>query len=424
MSNEIKTFCDLLKNHIHAHFKETLRPAKDKLAFPFIVPGSQQYSMELWDWDSWLTNIAIAQVAADTDSPALASELLPHERGCIRNFITISQNACKWLGWMPFVVGPAGAEMPQQPFTAGVHKPCIAQHAAFLVRRDNGNIDWLREIDGLYSLQALLNYYKTHRHDTKTGLFFGDSTGVDDDPTVHGRPQFSTAPVFLNMMIVKEMEALIYLLECARMDEVVQGWKKDLSDLRDAIQRECWDERDGYFYSVDINLHHPEPGSWEHAGSKRHWEGLIQRIGVWTGFSGLWAGVATQEQAERIVKEHYRNEKTFNCQAGIRTLSKMEKMYRIRASGNPSTWLGPVWGISNYLVWRGLVRYGFTDDAQQLCDRHIMCLGKGLQAHGQLFEYYQPSNGEPLLNPGFQNWNQLVLNMIAWREGRTVVEEF
>jgi putative isomerase len=41
-----------------------------------------------------------------------------------------------------------------------------------------------------------------------------------------------------------------------------------------------------------------------------------------------------------------------------------------------------------------------------------------------MHEYYQPDGAEPILNPGFQNWNHLVLNMIAWFEGREAVTEF
>ena len=44
--------------------------------------------------------------------------------------------------------------------------------------------------------------------------------------------------------------------------------------------------------------------------------------------------------------------------AGIRTLAPLEKMYNVRASGNPSSWQGPVWINVNYLVFRGLVKYG------------------------------------------------------------------
>ena len=43
---------------------------------------------------------------------------------------------------------------------------------------------------------------------------------------------------------------------------------------------------------------------------------------------------------------------------------------------------------------------------------------------GEMHEYYHPDTGEPIMNPGFQNWNLLAINMQAWLEGRDVVEEF
>ena len=62
-----------------------------------------------------------------------------------------------------------------------------------------------------------------------------------------------------------------------------------------------------------------------HSGYPHDYDCLIQRIEVWSGFLALQAGIATPEQAERIVKEHYSNPKTFNSPSGVRTLSKMEK---------------------------------------------------------------------------------------------------
>jgi len=175
---------------------------------------------------------------------------------------------------------------------------------------------------------------------------------------------------------------------------------------------------------VDLNLRPVEKDNWLHAGQPRDWNCLIQRIGVWSGFMGLWSGVATEEMAQRVVEEHYRNEKTFCAPYGVRTLSKMEKMYNLRGSSNPSSWLGPVWGISNYLTFRGMVKYGFEKDAKDLCEKTVRLFGEDLERNGVLHEYYQPENGMGILNPGFQNWNYLVLNMIAWLEGRDVVWEY
>ena len=145
---------------------------------------------------------------------------------------------------------------------------------------------------------------------------------------------------------------------------------------------------------------------------------------MWSGFLAMWAGIATDEQAKRMVAEHYRNEKTFHAPWGVRTLSKLEKMYNVRAMGNPSSWLGPIWGVSNYLTFRGLVRYGFSEDATALAEKTVRLFGRDFERTGALHEYYLPENGEPVLNKGFQNWNYLVLNMLNWLEKGAAVEEF
>jgi putative isomerase len=76
------------------------------------------------------------------------------------------------------------------------------------------------------------------------------------------------------------------------------------------------------------------------------------------------------------------------------------------------------------MVFKGLVKYGYTKEASELADKTINLFGKDFATSGALHEYYEPETGEPLLNKGFQNWNYLVANMIAWKEKRKVVEEF
>lgn len=175
-----------------------------------------------------------------------------------------------------------------------------------------------------------------------------------------------------------------YLAGRLDLQELADEYARNADDLKAAVQEHCWDERDGFFYSVDLNL---RPVSTEkepyHGGAPRTWDCLIQRIGVWSGFLAMWADIATPEQAERMVREHFSDERTFNAPYGVRTLSKMEKMYSLKASGNPSTWLGPIWGVSNYLTWRGLVKYGFKEEAQEPGIEDHRPVRAGLRTHGR-----------------------------------------
>lgn len=83
-----------------------------------------------------------------------------------------------------------------------------------------------------------------------------------------------------------------------------------------------------------------------------------------------------------------------------------------------------MWGISNYLTFRRLLRYGYEAKARELCEKTIRLFGRDLLRFGVMHEFYSSDDGEPVINPGFQNWNILVLNMICLYEGKKYIEEF
>jgi putative isomerase len=423
MSKTAEAYFDIIRDHLASDYLGMYREAGEEIKYPFLTPGSEQYDDVLWDWDSWWSNIALRQILRNVDEADEYKKALPYERGCVQNFL----NWGGMQGWIPIVAGRGGGEIPEKYLTTNMHKPCLAQHAAFLVQQDGGDAEWLRE--QFYFLQTFVNCYRNHHHDKATGLYFwqnDNAIGVDNDPCTFYRPDRSSGSIYLNTMMYRELLALVYLCKRLGFEEIAEQYSEDASRLKSAIQEHCWDEWLGFYYSVDLNLKPIEnfQGFERHNGQPRDWDCLIQRIGVWSGFMALWAGVATAEQAERMAKEHYRDPRTFGSDYGVRTLSKMEKMYNVRASGNPSSWLGPIWGISNYMTFRGFVRYGLDDDARDLAEKTVKLFGRDLERFGALHEYYQPENGEPILNRGFQNWNYLVLNMIEWLEGGEPVEEF
>lgn len=391
------------------NYRKMFREPEGRLKYKFIVPGSC-YDNCLWDWDSWLTDIALHQFV-DTD-------ISEYEKGCVLNFLEHTDAQ----GRIPIVILP-DRTMPD--FTdekpTNIHKPCLAQHAAFIVKNNGNDIEWLRPyFDRL--LRFVKFYYENCRH--KNGLYFwidDFAIGVDNDPCTFYRPEKSSASIFLNCLMYRELEAVCFLGDQLGMD--ILFYRNEAENLKNAVQTHCFDEKDGLYYSVDLNLLPIDKDSFLHAGAPRHWDCLIQRIGCWSGFLAMWSGIATKEQADRMVKENLLDEKAFWAPYGIRTLSKYEKMYTVMPSDNPSCWLGPIWGISNYLVFRGLVQYGYQKEATELAKKTLSMFGEDLRTDGLLHEYYDPETGKPVINPGFQNWNLLSINMGAWLQGEAAVTE-
>jgi putative isomerase len=434
-AENVQKYKEICRREIHQVMKGMYRPAGGALKYPFLAPGSNQYLDMLWDWDSWLSDVALRQILLECGTEKDRNEALTYERGCVLNALSYGGMD----GWIPIWIerdAPSREEMlkSRNPWKCNMHKPTLAQHAAFIVQQSGGDAEWLR--DDFYTLQAFVcKYLNFHRHKA-TDLFYwetDEAIGVDNDPSTFYRPHESSGSIFLNAMMYKELMAMSYLATCLQMDEIARQFSSEAERVKLAVQRHCWDPRDGFYYSVDLNLlpvEKPEmeglePGKlYLHVGQPRTYDCLIQRFSVWSGFLAMWAGIATPEQAQRMVENYYRDEASFNAPAGVRTLSPLEKMYDVRASGNPSSWQGPVWINANYLVFRGLVNYGFLEDARELAEKTILLLGRDYERFGALHEYYLPENGEPVLNKGFQNWNLLVLNMAAWLDGKEFVCEF
>ena len=431
---ELARYETLCREHIYADYKQMYRDGGEgAFVYPYITPGSKSYSNVLWDWDSWLSDVALRQILEDVGTSEDKAEALRYEQGCILNYLHYTSQED---GYMPMVIdGATDPDLirPADIYSTNMHKPVIAQHAAMLVRENGGDASWLAE--GYPRMQAFIGNYMTHHKDTATGLLYWQddlAIGVDNDPSTFFRPDASSASIYLNCLMYRELLAMQYLAERLGKDDAAQEYSLLAEGLKTAVRTWCWDEKDGFYYSVDLNL---RPVTLEpeiifghsmilHEGAPRDYPCLIQRLGVWSGFMAMWAGIATPEQAERMVRENLLDERTFCAPYGVRTLSRQEKMYSMAATHNPSNWRGPIWGISNYLTFRGLVRYGYDREARDLASKTVSLFGRDLQAEGALHEYYNPDTGEPIINKGFQNWNYLVLNMINWLDGKSFIEEF
>ncbi|MBN1415752.1 MAG: glycoside hydrolase family 37 [Bacteroidales bacterium] len=431
----IEKYKQICRKYIYKEMKGMYREPGKALRFPFLAPGSNQYLDMLWDWDSWLSNVALRQILLENGNEKDSQEALKYEQGCVLNSLSYGGMD----GWIPIWIerdSPGREEMlnVRNPWKSNMHKPTLAQHAAFIVKNMNGDAEWLR--DDFYALQAFVSkYLNFHRHPT-TGLIYwetDEAIGVDNDPSTFYRPYGSSGSIFLNALMYKELQALSYLASCLNLSDIAKYYGREADILLGKIREHCWDLRDGFYYSVDLNLRPIEKPDIEslqsgklnlHVGQPRTYDCLIQRLSVWSGFMAMWANIATSQQAKIMVEKHFHDTTSFNAPAGIRTLSPLEKMYDTRASGNPSSWLGPIWINVNYLVFRGLINYRYYDEAKELAEKTILLLGRDFERFGALHEYYLPDNGEPILNKGFQNWNFLVLNMAAWLDNETVVTEF
>ena len=226
----------LLEQHIRTNSQLMTREPAGQLAHPYTVPsapGAAHYATALWDWDSWSASIVLGQVAADTDRP---DQFTAYEQGSVLNFLDHADDD----GVVPIQLTPDGSLTHSDPTRAGgfsenMHKPVLAQHAAMLTRRA-GNSDWIRPY--LPAIGRFIDrYLESHVH-AGTGLAYWQTDfaiGVDNDPSAFYRPASSTASVYLNSLLYRELQAYGSLLEEVGDLPEASRRRNQAADLADAM---------------------------------------------------------------------------------------------------------------------------------------------------------------------------------------------
>jgi hypothetical protein len=158
-----------------------------------------------------------------------------------------------------------------------------------------------------------------------------------------------------------------------------------------ALVDRLWDERLGYF--VD----EAQPS------------GVRPAVNTWAGLSPLALPDLPEEIGRRMIEEHLLNPLRYWLETPPPSVSADEPSFEPgRGSGwKRRYWRGPTWVNAAWLLWLGMVRLGYTDEARQMASK----LERAILA-AEMREYYNPHTGEGLGALDFA-WTGLILEMDA-----------
>jgi putative isomerase len=415
-SDDPKAASDQLLDYFGKTAPQLLRAAEGVLVHPSIacsLPG-KRYSTQLWDWDTYWTTRGLFRLAKISNDADLQKNVGEHAIGSFMNFFDHQSDEGR-ISIMLDVknADPFGTLKTDRPKSQNQAKPIYGQ-LALLIATETGSVDWLSS-----QFDKLLHFYASWVSGNQSAiglLVWGNDVAIgnDNDPTTFGRPFFSSANLLLNCLFYEDLKAATELAGRLNRPEDQQSLSAQASTLGEQIQKYCWDPRDQFYYTVDVQCADRRKELIPHVkpGMAMSWQCLPLRVQTFTGFLPLWCGLATPDQAKALVQANYLADDRLCGNWGVRSLSSKESMYCMDFSSNPSNWLGPVWIIVNYFVWKGLKDSGFQDEASKLADKTLRLLSTDLAAHGSLNEYYHPDTGMALSHQGFMDWNLLVLEMM------------
>ena len=115
--HNVEKYKKICRENIQKVKKGMYREPKGSLKHKFITPGCDAYLDNLWDWDSWLSGIALCQIMLETGNKADFNECMEYQKGCIYNAL----DYCGLEGYIPIIIAPdsllpmwAGLATPQQ----------------------------------------------------------------------------------------------------------------------------------------------------------------------------------------------------------------------------------------------------------------------------------------------------------------------
>ncbi len=275
---------------------------------------------------------------------------------------------------------------PRQMF-----KPFLAQLAVLGSKQNGDNYEWLR--DRYYErLKKYLDRWFAYDTDGN-GLPVwnsSDASGMDNQISRSGQPDsYDDEGVDLACYLYRELEAMHIIAEKLGKPDEAKAFAKHARLLAAAINRVFWDEKDGFYYDRNQKTGQPI------------------RVKSVAGFLPLWVGVASREQARRLVREHLTNPREFWLKYPVATYAMSEPDF-FEGTKSGCNWRGPAWIPTNYMILHGLMNYGFETEARQLALKTFeMALDENLVTR----EFYDSDTGKGNgMNP-FWGWSSLAYVM-------------
>ncbi len=181
------------------------------------------------------------------------------------------------------------------------------------------------------------------------------------------------AGVDLNATLVRECQALSLLYQRVGRSIESERWQEAANTRTDAIQSLLWNEEQGMYFDLDVRTNEQIP---------------VKAVST---FFPLFAGICTQEQADRLVKEHLMNPDEFWRRYPIPALAATEPGYRdeLIEGEEGRNWRASTYISINYLVFQGLRKYGFMDEATALAKLSLNILDKSSYR-----EWYSSETGD------------------------------
>jgi alpha,alpha-trehalase len=335
------------------------------LPFPYVVPSANQESGFLFEeqyyWDSYFTALGFT----DTKHQSLVE-------GMLENLIYLFKR---------FHVIPNASRMY---FTSRSQPPLLTSFIFHVYDTYGKDLNWLKEHIAIAEdeyehvwmhnvhpqwhrvYRGLSRYYDVNvLHDLAEA-----ESGWDMTPRFE-RKCLDFLPVDLNALLYKYETDFARAAMLAGEPKTADEWERKAARRKGVMNDLMWAKIRGFYF--DYNFQRKSQGdTWSLAA-----------------FYTMWAGMASDEQARRLVDNLDKFEKTGGLTATTRPLIDTSVLF----GSLKAQWAYPNgWAPLHYIVVEGLRRYGYHDEAKRVATKWTKNCLDWFDAYGVFLEKYNVVN--------------------------------
>jgi len=181
-----------------------------------------------------------------------------------------------------------------------------------------------------------------------------------------GRRALDYIPVDLNSLLYKYETDFVRAAKIAGNSSAVKKWKAAAEKRAKTIESLLWSNLRNFYY--DYNY-------------KKQKRGMVASL---AGFYPLWAGLVSQQRAEKLVKTL----RKFEQKGGLATTDVSPFSQKLPGA-LPAQWAYPNgWAPLQYLVIKGLEQYGYHADAKRIAIKWLKTNNDWFVKNGVFLEKY------------------------------------
>ena len=335
--------------------KENVYSPEGKIPCRWSTPDRVPHRF-MWLWDSAFHAMAFAQYNVEMAKDCIRAVLSQQrEDGFIAH--TISTQGGMTHLTQPQVLAWGVWTVYQQDKDKEFARECVPALAKFLIwtmknrdKNGNGLLEWYTEPD-------------------YTECKCGES-GLDNSPRFDYDIELDA--IDFSVYLCNDAKYLSMLFEELGDKENAKYFRSVYETVKEKINTILWCEEDSLYYD-------------------RLFDGRLTRFATPSSFLPMFAGICTQEQADKMVKVHL-DEKRFWTTMPIPSIPKDNECYDI------DMWRGCSWLNINYFMILGLRKYGYNEIAEELRARTLKTVSRWYEETGNVFEFY---DADDKVNPFF-----------------------